>query len=135
MITIQDYFGLWHDCDDVTPEVMENATQLLTACSLLESMALADGVEFPINPQTGNGISGKKYGGFRPQQCTEGAPKSAHKSGQAVDRYDPYGRIDQWCMKNLARLEECGIYLEHPNATPGWSHWSIRPCSKRVFFP
>jgi hypothetical protein len=137
MITATEYFGKFHDHPDATNERKSNADTLLDACDALEALADADLVEFPDNPKTGSGVSGTQYGGFRPQDCPEGAPHSSHKEGLAVDRYDPNGRIDAWCMKNLDKLERCGIYIEHPDSTPGWSHWTIRaPASgHRVFFP
>jgi len=97
----------------------------------------ADGVVFPINPATECGISGKTYGGFRPQSCPQGAAHSNHKLGLAVDRWDPLNRIDDWCMQHIEVLEECGIWIEHPDATPGWAHWqSVQPKSgRRVFLP
>ena len=86
---------------------------------------------------TRNGISGDLYGGFRPQACPIGAPASAHKRAQAVDRYDPHGLIDGWCMVHQDRLAWHGIWLEHPDATPGWSHWACVPpkSGNRVFRP
>lgn len=137
MINLDQYFGRWIYHPDATEERKENAKRLLEAVNALESEALLDGVEFPRNPVTGNGVSGREYGGFRPQACTQGAPNSSHKQGLAVDRFDPDGKIDAWCMKNLDKLETAGIYIEHPDDTHGWSHWTIRPpgSGKRVFKP
>ena len=137
MITLQEYFGHWWDHNDATEERKANAERLLGLCEKLELMALADGVEFPINPTTGSGVSGSTYGGFRPQSCPIGAPSSSHKEGLAVDRYDPSGQIDEWCMAHQDDLKECGIYIEHPKYTVGWSHWTIRPpkSGNRVFIP
>jgi hypothetical protein len=137
MITLEQYFGRWMDHPDATDERVGNAKRLVVACELLGAMAAADGVAFPTNPATRSGVSGSKYGGFRPQDCTIGASKSAHKEGLAVDRFDPTGEIDEWCMNNQDKLKMCGIYIEHPSATVGWSHWSIKPpkSGKTVFYP
>lgn len=140
MISFEEYFGPWFDHPDATEERRANAVKLLTACRLLEVMALNDGCKFPTNPLTGSGVSGSKYGGFRPQYCPQGAPHSSHKEALAVDRYDPHGDIDAWCMLNAevgGKLEQCGIYIEHPDDTKGWSHWTLRrPGSgNRVFKP
>jgi hypothetical protein len=99
--------------------------------------AMDDGVNFPVNPRTGSCVSGETYGGFRPQSCPIGSPKSSHKEGMAVDIYDPKGEIDNWCMENLNRLEECGLYLEHPSKTVHWCHVSTRApgSGRRVFMP
>lgn len=137
MITLQQYVGPHGASPDWTGARQANAAALLSACSRLEMLALQDGVKFPINPVTQSGVSGETLGGFRPQACPIGAPTSAHKEGMAVDRYDPDGLIDKWCFEHQARLEQCGIYLEHPDATKGWSHWSTRApkSGKRVFYP
>ena len=140
MITLDHYFGPWKDHKDATEERRQNAILLLHACAALQYFAERDGVEFLDNPHTGNNVSGKTYGGFRPQDCPQGAPSSSHKQGQGVDRYDPEGLIDAWCMNNSevgGLLETCGIYIENPAATPGWSHWTTRrPRSgNRVFRP
>lgn len=137
MITLDQYVGPHADSEDWTPERRTNAKCLLVACNRLEELALADGVVFPDNPLTNSGVSGSRYGGFRPQDCTIGAPKSSHKEALAVDRYDPNSDIDDWCMANQDKLEACGIYIEHPSATAGWSHWTIKAprSGRRVFFP
>lgn len=138
MITIDDLLGKWACSPDCTPERIDNATRLLLpAVAALELAMLEDGVIFPINPATGNQISGQTLGGFRPQVCSVGAARSNHKEGLAVDRYDPDGKIDAWCMANLDVVAACGIWLEHPSATSGWSHWQcVAPRSgRRVFMP
>jgi len=135
VITLDQLLGPYKGHKDVTPAVIDAATSFLSRVSLLESMAIADGVVFPVNPKTGTGVSGHANGGFRPKDCPDGAPGSPHKQGRGVDRFDPHERIDAWCMKNLDRLREVGIYIEHPEATPGWSHWTDRPpASKRIVF-
>lgn len=148
MITLDEYFGPWKDHVDATEERKQNAKMLLHACAALEYFAQRDGIEFPeharglsaLHWHDSSDISGNGYGGFRPQDCPIGAPQSSHKEGLAVDRYDPEGLIDSWCMKHSevgGLLEACGIYIEHPEATEGWSHWTIRrPRSgNRVFRP
>ena len=57
--------------------------------------------------------------------------------GLAVDLYDPYGEIDKWCMDNKTVLAEFGVWLEHPDATPGWCHLQVVPprSGNRVFRP
>ena len=137
MITLAQYVGVHKDSPDWTPARQSNATRLLAACAALQVEMAGGGVTFPNNTQTNNGISGKTFGGFRPQDCPIGAPNSAHKEGLAVDRYDPFGKIDEWCLAHLERLAHHGIYIEHPSATPGWSHWSTKAprSGNRVFYP
>ena len=137
MITLDEYFGKWLHHPDVTDTVMENAEKLLDSVADLEALARADGVKFPDNPATGSGVSGETYGGFRPQSCTQGAVHSSHKEGLALDRYDPDSGIDVWCMANFPKLADCGIYIEHPDSTHGWSHWTIKApgSGHRAFYP
>lgn len=137
MITKEQYVGLWATSPDWTPERQANADVLLEKSAALEAEMMADGVQFPDNPKTTSGISGEVYGGFRPQSCPIGAPHSNHKEGRAEDRFDPKGEIDAWCMAHQDRLQFHGIYIEHPEKTPTWSHWqSVPPSSgNTVFWP
>lgn len=137
MITLSQYAGPHRTSKDWTPAREQNAIELLTRCEALEAEMVADGVEFPDNPATKNGVSGQTFGGFRPQSCTQGAPNSAHKEAEAVDRYDPKGDIGKWLMAHQDRLVFHDLYIEHPSATKGWSHWSTRAprSGRRVFYP
>ena len=137
MISLSDYVGVHAGCADWTPERIDNAEQLIQQCTMLELEMLSKGVKFQINPRTGTLISGQTMGGFRPQNCAQGAPNSAHKLGLAVDLYDPHNEIDDWLLKNEDRLAFHGIYIEHPSATPKWSHWSIKPpkSGRQIFYP
>lgn len=134
-IDIDDYFGPWIDSQDVTEEVMANAIELLDKVNPLLSLAATVGVKIKTNPKTGTLVSGTKYGGFRPQSCKEGAKNSAHKTGEAIDVYDPSGMLDHWIDDHL--LETFGLYREHPDATNGWCHLSKRApkSGKRTFYP
>lgn len=137
MITKEQYVGVWAGHPDWTPERQAHADVLLARSAALEAEMVADGVQFPVNPKTGTGISGEVYGGFRPQSCPIGKPHSNHKEGRAEDRYDPDNLIDAWCMAHQDRLQLHGIYIEHPDSTPHWSHWqSVPPASGHtVFYP
>lgn len=138
MITLDEYVGPWAESPDWTPHRKANATtRLLPATWALEKIMREAGIVFRNNPKTGSGISGKTLGGFRPNDCAVGAVRSWHKEGMAVDRYDPAGEIDAWCMNHLDALERCGIWLEHPSKTVGWSHWQCTPprSGNRVFLP
>lgn len=135
MITLDDYFSKWRD--KATDEHVANAVALLRAVNALHDALVGMGVTFPYNPNTKSLVSGSQYGGYRPQDCCEGAPKSAHKQGLAVDIYDPNGEIDLTLYNHQELLPQYGIYIEHPEKTKGWSHWSIKsPGSGRhIFYP
>lgn len=138
MLTYADYVGKWAACPDLTGNIEVNARfKLIPAVNKLLEKIKAAGIELQVNPGTGTIVSGQQYGGFRPQECTIGAPQSNHKRGLAVDIYDPTGEIDAWCMENRPALVECGIWLEHPDATVGWCHMqAVPPKSRnRVFKP
>lgn len=138
MITLDEYVGPYADSPCWTPERRANAhSLLLPATWALEKIMREAGIVFRDSPKTGSGISGSGNGGFRPQDCPIGAARSLHKQGLAVDRYDPAGEIDAWCLNNLPALERCGIWVESPSKTIGWSHWQCLPprSGNRVFLP
>lgn len=65
------------------------------------------------------------------------APKSHHLTGEAVDIYDPNGKLAAWTEANLDLMEEIGVWMEDFAHTPGWVHYQIvGPTSgNRVFIP
>ena len=137
MITAKDYFGFLAGHRLLTPHIEDAAADLLVRVNALLDTASASGVTLEINPITRTLVSGNGSGGWRMPASMIGAPNSAHKSGQAVDVYDPDGDLDDWCLDNLETLEALGLYLEHPAATKGWCHLTTRAprSGKRVFYP
>ena len=138
MIIYDQYVGKWSESKDLTPIRVENIrARLLPNVASLYTYLVSQGVIFHRNPATNSEISGSQYGGFRPQSCKEGAPLSAHKEGLAVDVYDPFGEIDAYLLKHPDVLERFGIYIEHPDKTVHWSHWSVKPpkSGKHIFYP
>lgn len=135
MISLVDYFGPWEDSSDATDECHQAAQEMLDKVNPLLEEAEANGVELEMNPKTGTLVSGKTYGGFRPQDCPEGAPHSSHKEGRAVDVYDPHGALDRWVSDLI--LEKFDLYREHPADTSGWCHLSDKApgSGKRTFHP
>jgi len=78
--------------------------------------------------------------GWRPaaiNQKAGGAKKSNHMVGKAVDLKDNNGNLDAWCLANLKVLEDIGLWMEDPEATPGWTHLQTCPpkSGRRVFKP
>lgn len=135
MITLEDYFGTFADHPDATPERKANAETLLDRVNALLNDAETDGLPGPINPATGSRVSGETLGGFRPQDAAQGAPKSNHKQGRAIDIFDPGNKLDAWL--DDAKLEHFDLYREAPDATRGWCHLaSVPPASgRRTFRP
>ena len=135
MITFEEYFGQWLDHADATSERQANARALLIAVNDLLNEARADGVVIQTNPATGSHISGQTLGGFRPQDCAQGAPTSSHKQGRGVDIYDPGNALDAWLDDD--KLAAFGLYREHPSFTVGWTHLTDRApgSGRRTFNP
>jgi|SRR5687768_15831248 len=136
MITMEDLFGKKIDHPDATEERKENARDLLERVNKL--FAYLE-YEPKICPNTGTQISGSLHGegdgGFRLQTSKTGAAKSSHKEGQAVDVYDPYGRLDGMLNNKILSMFE--LYREHPEETPGWCHLTTRAprSGRRTFYP
>lgn len=143
-ITVGDYFTgpgrVLRDlkyADDLTDEIRENAAETVRRANLLLAMMAADGVPLDADPQTGS----LSHSGWRPPAVNAATPgaakKSNHMIGKADDLYDPHGKLDEWCMANLDKLEQIGLWLESPESTPGWCHVQIVPpgSGRRVFHP
>jgi hypothetical protein len=111
-------------------------------------------VEYPLTPEARHNLDKlleslnrfrAEYGkpmivtsGYRPGHYNKkagGASRSTHLTCQAADFADQDGALDQFCLENLDLLEDCGLWLEHPDATPGWCHLDTRPRNNRVFKP
>lgn len=111
----------------LTPELEANLAKLLVA---IESLHTLWGKPMRIN-------SGYRPGRWNVQ--AGGAKNSAHLHCMAADFADPKGELDAWLMANPSILKDLGLWLEHPNHTPGWSHCQIRPVGsdpdRRVFLP
>lgn len=138
-VTIEDYLsqhmlGNEHLC---TPEVMANAAETVRRDNLLLAAMAADGVELAPYPLNGTMYSS----GWRPPAVNasieNAAPRSHHITGCASDKYDPHGQLDRWCLENLDKLAEIGLWLESPRHTPGWNHTQIKPprSGARIFIP
>lgn len=120
---------------ELTPAIKANAAETLRRANLLMDRFEA------ANPtcKRSRGCNS----GWRPAQVnakTEGAAKmSLHMTGQAIDISDDDGAIDAWLMTAAGQkaLEEIGLWMEHPSATPRWSHVQTKPpgSGRRVFYP
>jgi len=73
-----------------------------------------------------SGFSRRVVSGWRPptvNASTPGAaPLSNHMRALACDLEDKDGQLDAWCLANLDKLEEIGLWLEDPVSTIGWCH-------------
>lgn len=140
MITLEEYFGPKITHPDASPDVVKNGEALLGKVNaLLAAAEEGCGYAWEKSPNTGTCISGSKGGagdgGFRLGVSKTGATNSKHKTGHAVDVYDPGNRIDGWLTNDL--LEDYGLYREAPEDTPGWCHLQDLPpgSGRRTFKP
>lgn len=110
----------------LTPELEENLRKLIKSLNLFR---LLYGKPMIVSS------------GYRPGTFNLNTPGSAKKSNHVVclacDFKDSDGLLDKYCMDNLYILEQCGLYLESPQHTPGWCHLQcVAPKSgNRVFLP
>jgi len=107
----------------LTPELEANLANLLIALNKFREIY---------------GIPMIVTSGYRPGHYNTdagGAANSPHITCEACDFHDPDGAIDTYCTHNLNVLIECGLYLENPPDTIGWSHLQVRPTINRVFLP
>lgn len=149
MISTQQYFG----AKPHTPGHELAAADLLDRRNRLrEEWSREAGKPCPIDPDTGTEVSGSKGGagdgGFRLDSATTGRPLSSHKRAEGVDDFDPDNAFDTWLdgfevpmvsggEGGNTKLEEYGLYREHPDFTPGWAHLqSTAPSSgRRTYHP
>lgn len=67
--------------------------------------------------------------GYRPgkyNKAAGGAEHSPHLTCEACDFRDTDGSLDEFLTRHSGILRDCGLYLEHPDNTPGWTHVQIR---------
>lgn len=84
----------------------------------------------------------KVSSGFRTSAVNSGihnaAKKSLHMNGQAVDIFDPDGKLKALVLERPELLADFGLWMEDPAATPGWQHLDTgkrSPRSIRIFKP
>jgi uncharacterized protein YcbK (DUF882 family) len=116
--------------DDLKEQYLKNATLISSKASELLS---AFGKDMPITS------------GWRPQSYNlqvGGSKNSKHCLCLAVDLHDPDKKLGEWCVANIERLKEVGIYMEslattHASSDPKkrWVHWQcVAPKSGSIIF-
>lgn len=142
-ITNTQYFQKPHSQQQTNDadELLEHVNALLDEAS---AAGVWDGADDPdTNCQISGAKGGDGDGGFRTPSSTTGAPHSAHRDAKAVDGYDPADKLDNWLDTfedghgGNSKLEQHGLYREHPSATPGWCHLTTRApgSGHRTYFP
>lgn len=129
ILTLADYFmgrDVVH-ADELDVTLRANALATVSRVNAL--LHLAGAAEATVNS------------GWRPYSINAAIPnasaRSRHLTCQAIDLRDRDGILDAWCLRNLDRLAELELWLEHPCATPGWCHVQTVPpkSGRRVFMP
>ena len=135
VITLDQYFGPYCQHPDASAGKWAIADLMLDRVNSLLKAAEECGVPLHINPKTKSQVSGIENGGFRPNDCSTGAPLSKHKQGHAVDVYDPDEQLDRWITDDLLATFE--LWREAPEATLGWVHLQDVPpkSGRRTFKP
>ena len=116
-------------------DLRANAARTVEAANKLLTLAKGAGVQ--LKP----GQWGMVRSGWRPPDingATAGASKtSLHMQCLAVDLEDVDGSLDRWCFANQNVLKDLALWLEHPDATPSWTHVQLKPpgSGNRVFRP
>ncbi len=119
MITLKDWVtasGKYPErekSEDLTDEVKKNAEAFLAVLNdFLEE--LTPGVEYKVSS------------GFRPSSVNSKIPnaakKSLHMTGLAIDLEDPDDELDKLIQSKPELLDKYGLWLEHPDSTPKWTH-------------
>ena len=115
---------------DKKEEYLKNA-QLIT--SKASELLSAFGTQLPIT-------SGWRPASYNAQ--VGGSVHSKHLTCLAVDLWDADKKLGEWCVANVERLKEVGIYMEslattHASSDPKkrWVHWQcVAPKSGNIIF-
>lgn len=111
--------------------VRTHVTQTCYVVNVICTLAEHAGVLLENDPDTGTSISGIKDGvgggGWTPPEIARGASNSPHYDGNAIDRFDPKRQLMRWCLKNVQKLVDLGVYMEHPQWTSVWCHFQRVP--------
>jgi len=140
MITMEQY---WMGRDEKYPLALDTQTRRNAAVTVdLANRMLVIAKTYGYTRHENPNGYGEVSSGWRPpavNAATPGASRtSKHMTGQAIDIYDPDNWLDRWCLSPLhGTLGLLGLWLEHPDSTPGWCHiQTVPPASgNRVFRP
>lgn len=129
---------------EFTQQVRDNAAELLRRVNLLLGAAKKQGVAPGIDQMTGTAVAGPWRPASVNERTANSGKTSTHLTGEGIDLQDTKGRpLARWCLRNLALLEELGLWMEDPRWTAGktqtdpWVHLQSRPpkSGRRVYVP
>lgn len=109
----------------LTNELVINLDQLLTS---LNKFRAAYGKPMHVS-------SGYRPGKYN--KAAGGAINSSHLTCEACDFKDGDWALKQFVLMRPEILEECGLYMEHPDHTRTWIHLQTRKTASgaRIFKP
>lgn len=61
--------------------------------------------------------------------------KSDHCKCMAIDIYDPKKELSCWCYEHQELLRSIPLWVESPEYTPNWVHFTTKPKSQLFFIP
>jgi len=114
----------------------ENLLYLASKCNLLEIA-----FEHDLTITSGYRSPEDQYRIYREKGVTDTSKVpmgSSHLKGLACDFADTHGLLDLFLSRNNGEmLVKLGLYLEHPDSTPGWTHIQLNApkSGKRIFYP
>ncbi len=143
-ITVDDYFVDRREryADEYEDEIGQAAAGLVLKVNQLLATYNDMGGTVLVNGRDGDDFRGTLLdSGWRPPTVNAATPGASatswHMRGRAVDIHDPGGALDAWLLtpEGQFALEQCGLWLEHPDDTPGWAHVQDAPpaSGNRVF--
>jgi hypothetical protein len=137
-ITVGDYIG--DNWKGVSPQILQNADELLRRVGVLYAFFEADNPGFPEHTLASGWRSPE-----RNARIPGAARQSTHMTGEGIDLRETRGnrRLARWCVANLHFLADpqIDLYMEDPRATAGvntpWVHLQTRRTGSgaRVFIP
>jgi uncharacterized protein YcbK (DUF882 family) len=121
--------------EDQTSEIQDNLKKLLEKLNLLRA---AYGK--PMIVTSGLRTMADHLRIYREKGITDKSKipmQSRHLLGLACDFGDSKQELQKWCLANVAKLEEIGLWLEDFSATVNWVHVQIVPpkSGNRFFKP
>ena len=113
-----------------TSEMVMNYNELIPKVNHLLEMFFIDNPEAPRRDVNS---------GYRPAEINAGIPNAAKKSNHmicaAIDLKDDDGLLGAWCLKEIAKLNQIGLYMESLDYTKGWVHLQTPKTHNNPFIP
>jgi len=128
------FFAIQELCDPETYKTLGEAAWMLfdpLLLSTLDRIRNRYGKPIVINDWVSGGKF--KYRGFRPSNCTEGSPLSAHRRGQAID-FDVKGMTAEEVRQDIKKNQEHidFMLINQVELAVNWVHISTANIRNRI---